>query len=139
MGEMDSWYEQFTRSRTVFTSQGQAKRFFVDKIIAQAVTEGTPLSETERQMLSFSESDPQFIVTPGLVEKLRAEISDADYEAKIAGLIERPWKRDVEADSNARNLYRDAFTILNQGDHYLLVMIDRALSRQLRSWWAFWR
>ena len=123
----------------MFTSQGQAKRFFVEKLIAQAVSEGVPLSDTERRMLSFSESDPEFVVSPGLVEKLQAEISDDAYEAKIAGLIEGVWKRDVESDSNARTVYREAVTILSQGDHYLLVMIDRALRRHLRPWWALWR
>jgi hypothetical protein len=83
-------------------------------------------------MLSFSESDPEFVVDPAVVEKLQAEISDEDYEAKIAGLIERSWKRDVEADSNAGNLYRGAFPALSQGDHYPLIMIDRALRRHLR-------
>ena len=123
----------------MFTSQGQAKRFFVDKIVSQAVAEGTPLSDAERQMLSFSESDPEFTVDPVLVERLQAEISDEDYEAKVAGLIERSWKREVETDSNAARMYREAYTTLNQGDHYLLIMIGRALRRHLRPWWAFWR
>jgi hypothetical protein len=123
----------------VFTSQGQAKRFFVDKIAAQAETEGIPLSEAERQMLSFSESDPEFAVDPALVEKLQTEISDEDYEAKIAGLLERSWKREVETDSDAESLYREAFTALSQGDHYLLIMINRALRSHGRPWWAFWR
>jgi hypothetical protein len=123
----------------VFTSQGQAKRFFVDKIAAQALAEGTPLSDAEQHMLSFSESDPEFAVDPALVEKLEAEISDEEYEAKIAGLIERSWKREVETDGNAGNVYREAFTTLSQGDHYLLIMIERALRRHLRPWWALWR
>jgi hypothetical protein len=123
----------------VFTSQGQAKRFFVEKVIAQAATEGVPLSDAEKRMLSFSESDPEFVVSPELVEKLQAEISDDVYEAKVAGLIERAWRRDVKADSNAHGVYRAAFTVLGHGDHYLLVMIERALRRHLRPWWAFWR
>jgi hypothetical protein len=112
--------------------------FFVDKIAAQAEAEGIRLSDAEREMLSFSESDPEFAVDPTLVEKLQAEISDEEYEVKIAGLLERAWKRDVEADSNAANSYGEAFTALNQGDHYLLVMINRALRSPLRPWWAFW-
>jgi hypothetical protein len=123
----------------VFTLQGQAKRFFVDRIVAQAVREGAPLSDAERQMLSFSESDREFAVDPALVEKLQAEISDEEYEAKISGLIERSWKRDVETDGSAGTLYREAFTTLSQGDHYLLIMLDRALRRRLRPWWALWR
>jgi hypothetical protein len=123
----------------VFTSQGQAKRFFVEKVIAQAATEGVSLSDAERLVLSFSEFDPEFVVSPELVAQLQAEISDQAYEAKIAGLIERAWERDVESDDNARGVYSEALTTLSQGDHYILVMIDRALRRRLRPWWAFWR
>jgi hypothetical protein len=123
----------------VFTSQGQAKRFFIDTIVTQAVIEEAPLSDAELQMLSLSESDPEFVVSPALVEKLQAEISDEDYETKVAGLLERSWKRDVESDSTVGDVYREAFTVLSQGDHYLLVMINRALGRHLRPWWAFWR
>jgi hypothetical protein len=100
--------------------------------VAQAVAEGTPLSDAERRMLSFSESDPEVAVDPALVAALQAEITDEDYEAKIASLIERSWTRDVEADTDARALYRDALMTLSQGDHYLLVMLDRALGRHLR-------
>lgn len=136
---MDEAEIALSKGATVFTSQEQAKRFFVDKIAGQAESEGTPLSDEERQMLSFSEADSEFKLDPAFVEKLRAEISDEDYEAKVVGLIQRSWKRDVETDSNAASLYREAYTTLNQGDHYLLIMIDRALRRHLRSRLAFWR
>jgi hypothetical protein len=129
----------FGRKISVFTSQGQAKRFFVDKVIAQAATEGQRLSEAERRMLSFSESDPEFVVDPALVEQLAAEISDEDYEAKVVGLVERSCERDVASDSAALESYREAYTALNQSDHYLLIMLQRGLSRRLRPWWAFWR
>ena len=98
-----------------------------------------PLSDSERQMLSFSESDPEFIVDPALVNKLAAEISDEDYERKIGGLLKRAYQRDLARNSVARDTYREAYTVLNQGDHYLLIMINQALGRQLRPWWAFWR
>ena len=99
---------------------------------------GIALSEAERQMLSFSESDPEFVVETALVEKLAAEISDEDYEAKIAGLIERSCERDVASDGEALESYREAYGRLNQGDHYLLIMLERGLSKSLRPWWAFW-
>jgi hypothetical protein len=63
---------------------------------------------------------------------------DEEYEAKIAGLIERSWKHDVAADANAATRYREAFRTLKQSDHYLLIMIERALRKHLRPWWAFW-
>lgn len=123
----------------MFTSQGQAKRYFVDRIVAQAVREGKPLSDTARQMLGFSESDPEYEVDPALVERLESEISDDAYEAKVAGLLERAWTHDVASDGSARDRYRDAAAVLRQGDHYLAIMIERALGRELRPWWAFWR
>ena len=83
-------------------------------------------------MLSFSESDPEFVVDPALVDKLTAEISDEDYETKVAGLLERAYKRDVDRNGTARDTYREAYAALKKGDHYLLIMIDRSLGRQLK-------
>jgi hypothetical protein len=123
----------------VFASQGQAKRFFVDKLIAQASREGRPLSENERWMLSFSESDPEFVVDPARVRALEAEIPDAEYEEKVAGLAERAYESDLVSDPEAMATYKEAFRVLSQGDHYILVMLGQGLSRRLRPWWAFWR
>jgi hypothetical protein len=123
----------------VFESESHAKRFFVDKIVGETAAELRPLSDSERQMLSFSESDPEFVVNPALVSKLAAEISDKEYEAKVAGLLKRAYQRDVARDSAERDTYREAYAVLSQGDHYLLIMINQALGRQLRPCWAFWR
>ena len=41
-------------------THSEAKRFLVDKVVAQARVERTPLSDAERQMLSWSESDPDW-------------------------------------------------------------------------------
>jgi hypothetical protein len=117
----------------VFKSQGEAKRFFVDRIVAQARAEGRPLSALEQWMLSFSESDPEFVVDPGRVTQLETEISDEDYEAKIAGLIRRRYERDADSDPGARATYRDAYAALGRGDHYLLVMIDQALGSSVNA------
>ena len=89
--------------------------------------------------VSRSPSGAEFVVNPALVETLGTEISAEQYETKVAGLLVRSWKRDTKADSNAADLYREAFAVLSQGDHYVLVMIKRALGPQLRPWWAFWR
>ena len=79
------------------------------------------------------------MVDPALVKKLAAEISDEEYERKIAGFLKRAYQRDLARDSAVRDSYREAYAVLNQGDHYLLIMINQALGRQLRPWWAFWR
>jgi hypothetical protein len=111
----------------VFTSQSQAKTFFVDRIVGQARAEMHPLSENERWMLRFSESDPEFRVDLARVSEFETEISASDYENKIVGLIQRAYQRDIEADSGAQALYREASLALHQGDHYLLIMIDQVL------------
>jgi hypothetical protein len=123
----------------IFTSQGYAKRFFVERIVAQAEAEGQPLSVNEQWMLSFSESDPEFAVDPDRVESLAAEIPDEEYEAKVTGLIQRACERDAASDPSAVESYRHAYEILSQGDHYLVIMLEQGLERWLRPWWAFWR
>jgi hypothetical protein len=121
----------------VFTTEGQAKRFFVERIVAQAASENSPLSSVERRMLSWSESDPEFTPDPSLPERLAGEISDEEYESKVAALLQRAYQSDVAADSGAVERYREAYSVLKQGDHYLLVMIEQGLKRHLRPWWKF--
>jgi hypothetical protein len=41
----------------MLSTQGQAKRFFVERIVAQAALEQLPLSDAQRRMLSWSESE----------------------------------------------------------------------------------
>lgn len=60
----------------MITTQTEAKRFFVDKVVAQARSEGVSLSEAEREMLLWSESDPNVEIDTTLPTRLTAEISD---------------------------------------------------------------
>jgi hypothetical protein len=69
----------------MFHSQTEAKRFFVEKVVAQAQVESAPLSAAERRMLSWSESDPDFVIDPQLPEQVTSEISDEEYEKKSVG------------------------------------------------------
>src|SRR6185436_18650528 len=110
-----------------FDTQAAAKRFVVAKVIEQAEREGVSLSAAERHMLSWSESDPDFVPDPTLVEAQEKEIPEAEFEAKIAGLIQRAYDRDAASDGDVRSIYRAARSKLSEGDHYILVMMDRAL------------
>lgn len=116
----------------------EATRYFADKVIQQAQIEGLRLSEDERQMLLWSESEPDSVADPALAERLAAEMSDSDYEAKIAGLVSRSFAKDIATDTQARGAWQQAWSTLKQGDHYLSIMIDQAVGKQLKPWWKVW-
>jgi hypothetical protein len=89
-------------------TQSEAKHFFVEKVVAQARAEQVALSNAERQMLSWSESDPDFVVDPNLPKQLASEMPDEDYEQKIAGLLARSFAADVRANREAKRQWRQA-------------------------------
>ena len=120
-------------------TQSEAKRFFVEKVVAQARDEQIQLSDAERRMLSWSESDPDFVADPRLSEQLASELTDEEYEKKIVGLLARRFAADVTISPEAEGQWRQAAEVLREGDHYMLIMLDEATGRRLRRWWEFWR
>jgi hypothetical protein len=123
-----------------FSTQTDAKRFIVGKIIEQAEREGVPLSPAERHMLSWSESDPDFVPEPALADALENEMPEEAFESKVAGLIRRSYQRDLARDRGTAEVFRAAEAKLREGDHYILILMDRALPSRPRSWWPFvWR
>jgi hypothetical protein len=121
----------------MFKTQTDAKRFIIDKVLEQAKIEGVNLSEVERYNLSWSESDPDFKPDYYLSEALETEIGIDKYEAKVASLIKHAFERDVAAHFDAKSLYREVYAKLNEGDHYIIVMMKSALGLKLSKWWTF--
>jgi hypothetical protein len=126
----------------MFQTQGEAKRFFVQKLVEQAASEGAPLSKGERGMLSWSETDPELTLTAdqadALREELAAEVSDDEYEASMAELAARAYDRDVAADREAKARWQQAFSKLREGDHYISIILEQALGRKLEKGWFSW-
>jgi len=120
-----------------FETQSNAKRFIVDKVLEQAKMEGVNLSEAERYNLNWSESDPDFKLDYELAEALENEIGSDKFEAKVGGLIRRVFERDMATDTDTKSLYREAYAKLNEGDHYIMIMIKSALGLKLSKWWPF--
>ena len=89
-------------------------------------------------MLLWSESEQDSVVDPALAQRLSAVISDADYEAKIAGLLSRCFAHDVASDPGRKQAWSKAMNILRKGDYYLLVMLDQSVGPKLKPWWRFW-
>jgi len=119
-------------------TRDEARRFFIDRIVAEAERQGVLLSRNERLMLDWSEVEPDCIADPDVAEALAREISDQDYEAKVSRLLSAAYDRELLSVSNTRNCYRAAYSVLKGGDYYLTVMIDQALRARLRRWWEFW-
>ena len=113
----------------------EARRFFVDKVVAQAAYEGVSLSGNERKMLDWSAVEPGCVADPQVAEGLAGEMSDEAYEAKVGRLLGAAYDRDIALDAGAKEQYRAAYSVLKRGDYYLLVMIEAALGRRLRKWW----
>ena len=122
----------------VFSTQSDARRFFVDKIVEQASLENVDLSEDERHMLLWSETAPDSVADPELAERLAGQISDFDYETKVASLLFHSFEREMNSNAGTKDDWKQARSVLGQGDHHLLVMIDRAVGRQRKPWWRFW-
>ena len=120
-------------------SQTEAKRLFVEKVVMQAQLEGVSLSDAERTMLSWSESDPGFVADRQLPDRLAAESSNEASEKKITGLLVRRLAAEVGQDPGAEAQWNQAANVLRQGDHYIMIMLDAAVGSRLKRWWQFWR
>jgi hypothetical protein len=79
------------------------------------------------------------LVDPELPQRLASEISDDEYEKKIAGLLARRFAADVASDPALEAQWQQGADVLRQGDHYMLVMLDAAIGRHLKRRWQFWR
>lgn len=86
-------------------------------------------------MLLWSESNASFEPDLQLADALSAQMSDDEYESKISGLLRRAFRAEVAADPHTRKRWNDAFKVLERGDHYISIMIGRAVGRKLRPWW----
>ncbi len=117
--------------------QSEAKRYFVARIVAEATAQGIPLSPAEQYMLSWSESDPHLTQDPGLTAAFGDETNDTEFENKVVRLIREANAHDLKLQPTARARWRDAYAVLNEGDHYLLVMLRDALGWRLKKWSIF--
>jgi hypothetical protein len=108
----------------IFGSQREALDFLVDRIAAEAKREGVPLSEIERKMLYFSETDWTLPDIKSVNAVFEQNCDENEYECKIAGLISRIVA--VEREQGESD-WSDAISKLSEGDYYLLVMYDIAI------------
>ena len=111
----------------VFSNQKQAKQFFIDKILFQAQKDRMSLSEAEQYMLGWTETEGGFELNQKLIDEFDKQTTPEIYESKISTLIKHAYDSDALSEPGKGKIYRDAYHVLSQGDHYLLVMIKKAL------------
>lgn len=79
-----------------FNSQIQAKKFFTDKIIFQAQKDGISLSDAEKYMLEWTETEEGFELKQDLIDKFNEETTDFEFEQKICNLLISAYEYDVK-------------------------------------------
>jgi hypothetical protein len=112
-------------------SHKEAKEYFIQKVLDQAVRENIQLSRAEKYMLQWSEKDPNFHVDQSLIAEFDKEITPEEYETKIAKLIIHAYKKDIKLTGTAKENYRQAYQALKERDNYLFIMVDKAVGRYL--------
>lgn len=109
-----------------FHSARDAKEFLVSRIVEEANREDVSLSEVERKMLYFSETDWTLPDIMQVNEQFDREYDQDDYEKKIKKLIIGAAKHDRKESSDQYDSWLEAIRVLEKEDHYILVMIQAA-------------
>jgi hypothetical protein len=102
-----------------FHSGREAKEFLISRIVAEAQCENILLSEVERKMLYFSESNWTLPDMTAVYEDFDREHDQNQYEKKIAGLIRRTDKHVRKESRNEYDTWWAAIRFLKREDHYI--------------------
>ena len=110
----------------VFKTIKEAKDFLAGSIAAEAKRAGVPLSEVERKMLYFSETDWTLPDMATVNAEFDLDCDENEYEQKIAGLVQKIKARNHAQNPVEEESWDEALLMLSEGDHYLSVLITTA-------------
>lgn len=114
-------------SEEKFASDKQALDYVAGKIAAEAKRQSVPLSEVERKMLYFSETD---WTLPGILEvnaEFERDYDEDEFERKICSLGQAIEAQLKNASAEESDLWYEAMQKLSDGDRYLLVLLNPRL------------
>lgn len=103
----------------------EAKDFLVQQTAEQALLEGIPLSDLEKRMMYFTESEDAVEDPVVLNDEFEAKYSVDAYETKISALLRHAHSR-LQTDQSAIESWNASIRELERGDHYLLVLLSHA-------------
>src|ERR1041385_1148455 len=99
----------------------EAKDFLVQQTAEQAALENVPLSDLERRMMYFTETDECPEDPYALNDAFEAEYDTEEYQKKISRLLNRAHARLKNENPSSARIWDEAIEELRKGDHYLLV------------------
>jgi hypothetical protein len=103
----------------------QAKEFLVQQTAEQAALDNVPLSDIEKRMMYFTESDNASCDNPLEVnDEFEAQYDTAEYEAKISRILHHAYHRLKGEAPERKRMWDLAIRELRKGDHYFLVLWD---------------
>lgn len=106
-----------------FRTVREAKEYLISQILVQADQDGVPLSDVERKMLYFSETDWTEPNMASVNQKFDQSCDPDEYEKKIGQIVRRIRdQHEGKCDDN----WDDAVERLRDEDHYLQVLIEGA-------------
>ncbi len=101
----------------------EAKDFLADQAAQQAALDHIPISDLEKRMMYFTESDPASCGEPvRLNDEFEEKYETAEYEAKMSRLLHRACKRLKAENPGGKLQWDEAISTLEKGDHYVLVL-----------------
>lgn len=102
----------------------QAKDFLVQQTAEQAALENVPLSDLEKRMMYFTESDSTSCENPiELNDEFEEQHDTGEYEVKISRLLRHAYKRLKDEDGEKLRNWDQAVRTLRKGDHYVLILL----------------
>jgi hypothetical protein len=103
----------------------QAKDFLAQQTAEQAALDNVPLSDIEKRMMYFTESDSASCDNPLRVnDEFESQYDTAKYEPKISRLLHNAYDRLKMEDPERKRMWDLAVRELRKGDHYFLVLWD---------------
>lgn len=120
-------------------NDSEAKEFFIQKVLDQARKQNIILSDVEKQMLSWRDTDPNFYENHELNQRFENETSKSEYEKKIARLIRSGYDDDLWENNVARKTYGQAYKAIKSKDYYITIMVDKAIGKDVNKLsYFFW-
>ena len=111
----------------------QAKDFLAQQTAEQAALDNVPLSDIEKRMMYFTESDSASCDNPLRVnDEFESQYDTAKYEPKISRLLHNAYDRLKMEDPERKRMWDLAVRELRKGDHYFLVLWISSLPLNIR-------